>query len=523
MSADGSHRLPSSVGASFLPLGLLISPTAFMNQDEPIREPCPHCGEPAALSGRVCPHCRGNLLVDVVLEQPVRDSRRRYQLARSISRLGSASFLDLQTGLAAPRPIVLKGVTRHAAKSALEILRQSGIVGISKPSSPERQSSSRARVVAGMVAAVAAAAAGTWLLTSPPSETPASRPAASAEALSTQQIAERVTPSIVSLSCGQSVGSGFFVTEEQLLTNAHVLCSGNERLQVHFSDGSQMAGEVIDRDEDHDLALVRVAGATAEPLALGDAADLRAGEEVVIIGTPLGMSYTVHEGIVSHAARNLFGVAYIQVDANINPGNSGGPLIDKHGKVVGVISMQVQGASGLGFALPINYAFRDGLGFVEELEEDPSRWGEILRQIDEAEQRDIAEAERAFIQPGVAQAMVETGNVLLVVILRRSTFPPYPGEEIPFSVMKDEMTVCSGTMPISSWAPFDRALDAAPDGSSSLPQFTWLRKNGLTRDLYWGAAYFSEEDCRHQESLAGSELVLLGGDPSFNRATIVQR
>ena len=71
-----------------------------MSQEEPVREPCPHCGELAALGGRICPHCQGSLLFDLIMEQPVREPRLRYQLSRALSQLGSTSFLDLQKELA---------------------------------------------------------------------------------------------------------------------------------------------------------------------------------------------------------------------------------------------------------------------------------------------------------------------------------------------------------------------------------------------------------------------------------------
>jgi hypothetical protein len=334
------------------------------------------------------------------------------------------------------------------------------------------------------------------------------------EELSTQQIVAKVQPSIVSLTCGQSVGSGFFVTVDQLLTNAHVLCPNRDTIRVHFADRRELTGDVLNRDEDLDLALVSVPGAAAAPLALGDAAALRAGAKVVMIGTPLGMDQTVHEGIVSHAARNLFGVAYIQVDANVNPGNSGGPLINTHGEVVGVVSMQVQGASGLGFALPINYAF--GERFVEGPQIDASRWTEVMRQVREAEQREIAAAAEAFVQPGVFQASAQRGYILVVFILRRAPFPPSPGEEIPFSVMRDGMTVCGGMMPISEWVPFDSASPEAAE----LPQILWLRKHGLTKDLHVGAAYFAEESCRQAGPLVGADFVLDAGDPNYGQTTI---
>jgi len=497
-----------------------------MSQEEPIREPCPHCGELAALGGRICPHCKGSLLVDVILPEAIRHPRTRYHLARALNQLGppSPSLLILQKQLASPQPIILKGTTRLQASSAREILEQSGITGRLAPSVTEKTSFKGSPLyAAGIAGLVAVLGIGLWALYSAsggsaPSSSEIQERQGGQEELSTEEIARLVQPSIVSLTCRQSVGSGFFISEDRLLTNAHVLCPDSDTIRVHFSDQRELTGDVVARDEDLDLALVSVPGAAAQPLAIGDAAVLSAGEEVIMIGTPLGMDQTVHEGIVSHAVRNLFGVAYIQVDANVNPGNSGGPLLNRQGNVIGVISLQVEGASGLGFAIPINYAFRDGLNYVATPETDVSRWREVLRTVHEAEQRDIAKVEQAFAQAGVVQAAI-SGDVFLVFILKRTPFQPSSGEEFPFSVVREGLTACGGMMRISSWASFD----AAPEATSDLPEIQWLRKQGLTRDLYWGAAYFDEESCTRALPLEGAEFVLDGGDPDYDRTTLVAR
>jgi hypothetical protein len=79
------------------------------------------------------------------------------------------------------------------------------------------------------------------------------------------------------------------------------------------------------------------------------------------------------------------------------------------------------------------------------------------------------------------------------------------------------MTVCGGMMFISSWQPFD----AAPEEASEQPQVQWLRKHGLTKDIYVGAAHFAEESCLQAGSLAGAEFVLDGGDPEYGRTVIL--
>src|SRR5262249_7819837 len=153
----------------------------------------------------------------------------------------------------------------------------------------------------------------------------------------------------------------FFVANETVLTNAHVLCPEGQPLTVIFSDGRRATGVPMRSDTLLDLAVVHSAGATAPPLPLGDAGSLNVGDHVVLVGSPVGLEFTVHEGTVSSISRTLLGLAYIQLDAKVNPGNSGGALLDKLGRVVGIVSLKVQTAEGIGLALPINYAY-DGAG-----------------------------------------------------------------------------------------------------------------------------------------------------------------
>jgi serine protease Do len=439
-------------------------------------------------------------------------------MAKSLSRLG-ASFQELQKILASARPVVLRGVTRSVAGSGRDILQSSGFRATIAASTPKKNLPKLPMLVGASLAAVVLLVAVVKMLL--PSGTESTSPGVAggvSKELTTPEIAERVTPSIVSLTCRQSVGSGFFVSEERLLTNAHVLCPYGETITVHFSDGRQLPATVVDKDENLDLALVQVSGAAGVPLTIGDAAHVSAGQKVVLIGTPLGMDYTVHEGIVSHAARNLYGTAYIQVDANVNPGNSGGPLFDSGGSVIGVISAKVQGAEGLGFALPINYAYA-GRNFVPSPETDLSRWTEIVQEVEQSERDAAYKAGQAFVDPALAQVFVDQHQGLYVIILKRSTFTPTPGDAIFFNIMKEEMTLCSGAANINQWMTFEAAAAAGPD----LPQFEWLRKHDLTKDLYWGMAYFRDPNCMTEGHLVGATFFLEQADPGYDRAIIQAR
>jgi len=178
-------------------------------------------------------------------------------------------------------------------------------------------------------------------------------------------VAERLLPSVASLSIprgrGRGAGSGVVITPDGfLITSAHVVAGGAGGMAT-FMDGREAPFSVVGRDALSDLAVVRVAADGLVSATLGDADRLRVGQLVVAIGNPLGFSGSVTAGVVSALGRSLPTRAgsttrivenVIQTDAALNPGNSGGALADSAGHVVG-INTAVAGI-GLGLAVPIN-------------------------------------------------------------------------------------------------------------------------------------------------------------------------
>jgi serine protease Do len=158
----------------------------------------------------------------------------------------------------------------------------------------------------------------------------------------------------------KSLGSGFIISKDgYIFTNYHVIDKADEIL-VRLSDEKEYEAEVIGKDKNTDIALLKIEPENSLPVAtLGVSEGLRVGDWVVAIGNPFGLSQTVTAGIVSAKGRVIGAGPYdnfIQTDASINPGNSGGPLFNLDGEVVGINTAIIAQGQGIGFAIPIDMA-----------------------------------------------------------------------------------------------------------------------------------------------------------------------
>jgi putative serine protease PepD len=168
---------------------------------------------------------------------------------------------------------------------------------------------------------------------------------------------------------GQGAGSGSVIDNQgHILTNYHVV-EGAQKLTVSFGGEKSYPAKVVGGDPDTDLAVIQVA-AVREPLSivpLGDSDKLVVGQKVLAIGNPFGLDRTLTTGVISGLQRPIRArndrqiEGAIQTDASINPGNSGGPLLDSHGRMIGINSQILSpsgGSNGVGFAIPVNIAKR---------------------------------------------------------------------------------------------------------------------------------------------------------------------
>jgi S1-C subfamily serine protease len=187
------------------------------------------------------------------------------------------------------------------------------------------------------------------------------------------QAVERLSESIVSVSSmrlerryfgivpSEGQGSGIILDRRGLIvTNNHVIDDANQ-VHVSLKDGRTFTGEVVGSDEATDVAVIRVNADDLPAAELGNSEALKVGQFVLAIGNALALpgGPTVSMGVLSAKGRPLPGTDFIfegllQTDAAVNPGNSGGPLADLDGRIIGITTMMVPFAQGMGFAIPIN-------------------------------------------------------------------------------------------------------------------------------------------------------------------------
>jgi len=169
-------------------------------------------------------------------------------------------------------------------------------------------------------------------------------------------IIDDIVDSVVGVKTNLAQGSGFIINSDgYIITNVHVIDGADEILISTYNQGTKTA-ELIGEDGNADVALLKISG-SYDFLEFGDSDEIKIGENVIAVGNPYGLSFSVTEGIISAIDRTDSNSInkYIQTDVPLNPGNSGGPLINKKGEVIGINNWKIGGAEGLGFALESNY------------------------------------------------------------------------------------------------------------------------------------------------------------------------
>ena len=169
-------------------------------------------------------------------------------------------------------------------------------------------------------------------------------------------IIEDAVKSVVTIRTDVGQGTGFIITKDGfIVTNAHIL-SGGSRINAITYDQKVIDAQLVGYDALFDIAILKIEG-DYNVLTFANSEDIQIGEKVIAIGNPLGLQFSVSEGIVSAVHREGISElnSYIQTDAALNPGNSGGPLINKNGEVIGINNFKINTGESLGFALESNY------------------------------------------------------------------------------------------------------------------------------------------------------------------------
>jgi S1-C subfamily serine protease len=226
---------------------------------------------------------------------------------------------------------------------------------------------------------------------------------------------DAVGPAVVHINAGRGGGSGVVFTPDGLiLTNDHVVGNGTA-VKAVFADGRTFVADLVGRDPDTDLAVLRVGSDGSLPwVTLADSRALRVGQIAIAIGSPFGFQHSVSAGIVSALGRSLRSRSgrlmdgIIQTDAALNPGNSGGPLVSTRGDVIGINTAMIPAAQGLCFAIPSSTASHVVSRLIRDGRVRRSRIGVAGQSV--RVPRAIARQQHLATDAGVAVASVEPAS-----------------------------------------------------------------------------------------------------------------
>ncbi len=318
---------------------------------------------------------------------------------------------------------------------------------------------------------------GSPVASAPAVQVSGARTASTTSALTIQQIYRQSSPGVVQIvvnrpatsartavspfgtPASQVTGSGFVIDSAgHVVTNEHVV-EGASSATVVFSNGEREAARVVGSDASTDVAVVELEhhDRALTPLTLGSSSSLQIGDPLLAIGSPFGLQGTVTAGIVSALHRELqspngFAIdGAIQTDAALNSGNSGGPLLDSHGRVVGVnsqIQSQSGGNVGIGYAVPIDTAKRIASQLVESGRVDHAYFGVKLAgssQVDPAGVQIAAvvsggPAANAGLHPDDRVTKVDGKRIHSSVELRAAIDAKRPGDKLRIEFRRGSAT-----------------------------------------------------------------------------------
>lgn len=218
---------------------------------------------------------------------------------------------------------------------------------------------------------------------------------------------EEVYNSVFVIYSGNSMGSGFAIGENCIITNAHVINNQYDVI-IETYGGEMKRAFIVALDERIDIALIGVADATFTPLRVADLSTVSVGDDVYAIGAPNSLAFTLTKGVVSSKERLVSRQKFIQTDAAINTGNSGGPLLNDAGEVIGVNSYKMSDSEGIGLAIPIDVV----VSFLETGEIELNESGNVVEPVIEDPPADLPISE----QPNDEGSMEKPPSVVTLVL-----------------------------------------------------------------------------------------------------------
>lgn len=267
--------------------------------------------------------------------------------------------------------------------------------------------------------------------------------------------AEKAYESVFVIYSSNSLGSGFAVGENCIVTNAHVI-DNPRSITVETYGGTKYKASLLGMNEQQDIAVLIVKDATFPYLDIADLSTMKTGDDIYAIGAPKGMAYTLTKGGVSAKERLIGNQSYIQIDAAINEGNSGGPLLNDAGQVLGMNTLKMSDSEGIGLAIPISRVCEylkslgielntngnvvDSIEIPEETKPSDTKPDDDDDSKEPSDDHDDEQRTSAITYIAVVIAALSlAGNVVLAVLLihekKRSTVVPYdPSERTDFDI-----------------------------------------------------------------------------------------
>lgn len=235
--------------------------------------------------------------------------------------------------------------------------------------------------------------------------------------------AEEIYESVFVIYSGKSLGSGFAIGNNCIVTNAHVIDDVQNVIIKSYS-GIEYQAFVLGLDSEKDIAILGVDSVEFPYLTMIEE-DISIGEDVYAIGAPKSMAYTLTKGIISSKERKIDNSTYIQMDAAINEGNSGGPLLNNKGQVLGMNTMKIVDSEGIGLAIPVQIISEYLVSLELEMDEAGHVTGVPSVQVEEEktpldiEEKTTAQSDRSVYTTIISVVAVLSllGNIVLFILL----------------------------------------------------------------------------------------------------------